>query len=40
MLDELVNSGRVRAGDRLLAFVPESARFSSAFISLRAHAHA
>ncbi len=40
MLDELVKSGRVRAGERLLAFVPESARFSSAFISLRAHAHA
>ena len=40
MLDELVKSGRVRHGERLLAFVPESARFSSAFISLRAHAHA
>ena len=40
MLDELVKSGRVRAGDRLLAFVPESARFSSAYISLRAYAHA
>ena len=40
MLDELVKSGRVRHGERLLAFVPESARFSSAFISLRATAHA
>lgn len=40
MLDELVKSGRVRHGERLLAFVPESARFSSAFVSLRAHAHA
>ena len=40
MLDELVKSGRVRHGERLLAFVPESARFSSAFLSLRATAHA
>jgi 3-oxoacyl-[acyl-carrier-protein] synthase-3 len=40
MLDELARSGRVRPGERLLAFVPESARFSSAFISLRAAAHA
>ncbi|HSU76605.1 MAG TPA: beta-ketoacyl-ACP synthase III [Burkholderiales bacterium] len=40
MLDELVKSGRVRHGERLFAVVPESARFSSAFISLRAHAHA
>jgi len=40
MLDELVKSGRVRHGERLLAFVPESARFSSAFVSLRATAHA
>ena len=40
MLDELVKSGRVRHGERLLAFVPESARFSSAFVSLRASAHA
>lgn len=40
MLDELVKSGRVRNGERLLCFVPESGRFSSGFISLAAHAHA
>ena len=37
MLDELLKSGRVRHGDRLLCFVPESGRFSSGFISLVAH---
>jgi 3-oxoacyl-[acyl-carrier-protein] synthase-3 len=40
MLDELLKSGRVRPGDRLLCFVPESGRFSSGFIYLSAHAHA
>jgi 3-oxoacyl-[acyl-carrier-protein] synthase-3 len=40
MLDELLKSGRVRAGERLLCFVPESGRFSSGFIYLSAHAHA
>ena len=40
MLDELAKSGRVRHGDRLLCFVPESGRFSSGFIYLSAHAHA
>jgi len=34
MLDELLRSGRLRAGERLLGFVPESGRFSSAFIHL------
>ena len=37
MLDELLKSGRVRHGDRLLCFVPESGRFSSGFVSLVAH---
>lgn len=37
MLDELLKSGRVRHGERLLCFVPESGRFSSGFISLVAH---
>lgn len=37
MLDELVKSGRVRHGERLLCFVPESGRFSSGFVSLVAH---
>jgi 3-oxoacyl-[acyl-carrier-protein] synthase-3 len=40
MLDELVKSGRVRPGQRLLCFVPESGRFSSGFMYLAAHAHA
>ena len=40
MLDELLKSGRVRHGERLLGFVPESARFSSAFIGMTAIAHA
>jgi 3-oxoacyl-[acyl-carrier-protein] synthase-3 len=34
MLDELMQSGRIQPGQRLLMFVPESGRFSSAFISL------
>lgn len=37
MLDELAKSGRVRHGERLLCFVPESGRFSSGFISALAH---
>jgi 3-oxoacyl-[acyl-carrier-protein] synthase-3 len=40
MLDELVRSGKVRDGQRLLCFVPESGRFSSGFIYLTATAHA
>lgn len=34
MLDELVRSGRLRRGQRLLCFVPESGRFSSGFLHL------
>jgi 3-oxoacyl-[acyl-carrier-protein] synthase-3 len=37
MLDELLRSGRLRNGERLLCFVPESGRFSSGFVSLVAH---
>jgi 3-oxoacyl-[acyl-carrier-protein] synthase-3 len=40
MLDELLKSGKVAAGQRLLCFVPESGRFSSCFIHLTAVAHA
>lgn len=40
MLDELLRSGRVREGQHLLCFVPESGRFSSGFIYLTATAHA
>lgn len=36
MLDELFRSGRIRRGERLLVYVPESGRFSSAFIHLEA----
>lgn len=36
MLDELLRSGRVQRGQRLLMFVPESGRFSSGFIHLEA----
>lgn len=34
MLDELLKSDRVRSGDRILCFVPESGRFSSAYMLL------
>jgi 3-oxoacyl-[acyl-carrier-protein] synthase-3 len=40
MLDELARSGKVKDGQRLLCFVPESGRFSSGFIYLTASAHA
>lgn len=40
MLDELFKSGRLRDGQRLLCWVPESGRFSSGFIYLTAMAHA
>lgn len=36
MLDELFRSGRIRKGQRLLMYVPESGRFSSGFIHLEA----
>jgi 3-oxoacyl-[acyl-carrier-protein] synthase-3 len=36
ILDELVTSGRVREGQQILCFVPESARFSVAFMLLTA----
>ncbi|MHA6492165.1 beta-ketoacyl-ACP synthase III [Pseudomonas borbori] len=34
MLEELFSSGRLRAGERMLCYVPESGRFSSAFMHL------
>jgi 3-oxoacyl-[acyl-carrier-protein] synthase-3 len=40
MLDELLRSGKVRDGQRLLCYVPESGRFSSGFIYMTAVAHA
>jgi len=40
MLDELLRSGKVKDGQHLLCFVPESGRFSSGFIYLTATMHA
>ena len=40
MLDELLKSGKLRDGQHLLCWVPESGRFSSGFIYLTATAHA
>lgn len=34
MLEELFKSGRLKAGDKLLCYVPESGRFSSGFMQL------
>jgi 3-oxoacyl-[acyl-carrier-protein] synthase-3 len=34
MLEELMRSGRVQVGDRLLCFVPESGRFSAGYVLL------
>jgi 3-oxoacyl-[acyl-carrier-protein] synthase III len=36
MLDELFRSGRIKSGQKLLVYVPESGRFSSAFIHMEA----
>lgn len=36
MLEELFNSGRVKKGDRILVMVPESARFTYAYLYLTA----
>lgn len=36
MLDELLKSGKIKSGDRILCFIPESGRFSSAFMMLTA----
>lgn len=36
MLDELFRSGRIEKGHRILMYIPESGRFSSAFIFLEA----
>ena len=34
MIDDLLRSGRLQAGQRILGFVPESGRFTSAFVHL------
>lgn len=36
MLDELLKSGRVKSGQKILCFIPESGRFSSSFMLLTA----
>ncbi|HEY5997583.1 MAG TPA: 3-oxoacyl-[acyl-carrier-protein] synthase III C-terminal domain-containing protein, partial [Candidatus Deferrimicrobiaceae bacterium] len=36
MLEELFHSGRLRAGERLLCMIPESGRFSMAYMQLTA----
>lgn len=36
MLDELFRSGRIKPGEKLLMFIPESGRFSSGFIYMTA----
>ncbi|MGB0496313.1 MAG: beta-ketoacyl-ACP synthase III [Kangiellaceae bacterium] len=36
MLEELYNNGTFRRGDRILCYIPESGRFSSAFMQLTA----
>ncbi len=40
MVDELLHSGRLKAGDRLLCFVPESGRFTGSLMHLTAVDHA
>jgi 3-oxoacyl-[acyl-carrier-protein] synthase-3 len=40
MLDELLKSGRLKNGQHLLCWIPESGRFSSGFIYLTVVAHA
>jgi 3-oxoacyl-[acyl-carrier-protein] synthase III len=40
MLDELFKSNRLKAGDRLLCFIPESGRFTSSLMYLTAVDHA
>ncbi len=39
MLEELFNDGRLHSGQRLLCYVPESGRFSSAFMHLTVVGH-
>ncbi len=36
MLDELLKSGKIKSSDNILCFIPESGRFSSAFLMLTA----
>ncbi len=36
ILEELFNSNRIKKGDKLLCYIPESGRFSTAFMLLEA----
>ncbi len=40
MIDELLKSGRLKEGDRVLCFIPESGRFTGSLMHLTAVAHA
>ena len=40
MIDELLKSGRLQNGDRLLCFIPESGRFTGSLMHLTAVGHA
>ncbi len=40
MIDELLKSGRLKSGDRLLCFIPESGRFTGSLMYLTAVNHA
>jgi 3-oxoacyl-[acyl-carrier-protein] synthase-3 len=40
MIDELLKSGRLKHGDRLLCFIPESGRFTGSLMHLTAVDHA
>jgi 3-oxoacyl-[acyl-carrier-protein] synthase-3 len=40
MIDELLKSGRLKSGDRLLCFIPESGRFTGSLMHLTAVDHA
>jgi 3-oxoacyl-[acyl-carrier-protein] synthase-3 len=40
MLDELLKSDKLQAGDRLLCFIPESGRFTGSLMYLTAVSHA
>jgi len=40
MIDELLHSGHLRAGQRILGFIPESGRFTGAFMHLTVVDHA
>jgi 3-oxoacyl-[acyl-carrier-protein] synthase-3 len=36
MIDELLRSGQLQRGQRLLCYIPESGRFSTGFMALTA----